>query len=346
MNDNSSFKSGAQKNLIFGTNSATRGAYYHNMGLSSNASYGRIGILEGLRRTSLFEKIWYPIFIIAGILCLIFVRPFTFELCFAVISLWLGMLSNNLLARGKWLGLLLSIISSVLYTTVCFFTKVFGEVIINIILYIPLDIFALITFKKNISKKSDELEVKVMRLKQWLIALLLTLVLGGAIFAALYFLPGQIYPLLNASSVALFISAMLIRNLRYKEFWWFNLFGNLMSVIMWAIVATSSSDLLYSLPFALSSLAALSNNVFGIVMWQSIYKKSVTNGRVFVKTNKVKVNKVIKLRRRYKDALRWEQAVEEKRYNKQQAMLAKRGLVNLKDNNQAKENQKVDKNGD
>ena len=302
------------RNLIMGTSSATRGAFYKDMNLqkSLDPNINRASIVIALKRTSWFERLWYPIFLLAGVFCLIFIRPFNFELCFSVLSLWLYMFANNLIARGKLTGIIISIISASLYTVVSFFAKVYGEVLINILLYIPLDIIALITFKKNKDKNTNEVSIKKLNIKGWLLTIFLTVVGAGIIFVILYFLPGQVYPLLNALSIAFFLTALIIRNLRFKEFWWFNMLGNIVTITLWVIVSMAGTDMLYGLPVALSSLAALCNNVYGIIMWQSIYRKEKTHGGIYVK-RVVKINKVIKLRRRYNKAMNWNKEVEENR---------------------------------
>ncbi len=298
------------RNLIVGTSRATRGAYYDNMYL--NEEKGRAGIVMAISKASWFERLWYPIFFLAGIFCLIFIRPFNFELCFAVLSLWLYMFANNLLAKGKLLGLVLSIISASLYVVVSFFAKVYGEVIINVLLYIPLDVIALCTFKKNRDKTTNEIEVKSLEPTTWFITFGLTILGGALIYLLLYFLPGQQYPFLNMLSIVMFLAALFLRNARFKEFWWFNFVGNVVSIVMWVLVSTTKAELLYSLPMALSSLAALLNNIYGIIMWQKIYKAEMVNGGIYVKRN-VKINSVVKLRRQYTEALKWNAEVEEKR---------------------------------
>lgn len=319
----------ATKNLIFGTSASTKGAFYHSMKLqkSTDPNANRAEIILALQRTSWFERLWYPTFFIAGILCLIFIKPFNFELCFAVLSLWLYMVANNLLARGKFIGIILSIISASLYTVVSFFAKVYGEVIINVLLYIPLDIIAVITFKKNTNKKTDELDVKKLSVKGLIITMLLLIASTAGVWALLYILPGQVYPLLNAISMCAFLCALFLRNLRYIEFWWFNLIGNAVTIAMWALVSTSSLEMLYSLPFTLSSLAALLNNIYGIIMWQNLYKKVTTNGGVYVK-KQVKINQVIKLKRRYEKALKWNKNIEEKhKHELEEKIYKERGEV-------------------
>ena len=338
----------ANKNLIFGTSASTKGAFYHSMKLqkSTDPNANRAEIVLALQRTSWFERLWYPTFFIAGILCLIFIRPFNFELCFAVLSLWLYMVANNLLARGKFVGILLSIISASLYTVVSFFAKVYGEVIINVLLYIPLDVIAVITFKKNTNKKTDELSVKKLSAKGYVITLALLIAGTAGVWGLLYILPGQVYPLLNAISMCAFLCALFLRNLRYIEFWWFNLIGNAVTIAMWIFVSTSSADMLYSLPFTLSSLAALLNNIYGIIMWQNIYRKATTNGGVYVK-KQVKINKVIKLRRRYNSAMKWNKRIEEQHKkeleekiynNKGEAVSNAEFLTNIRGNSNSTKN--------
>jgi len=183
--------------------------------------------------------------------------------------------------------------------------------LINVLLYIPLDIIAVFTFKKNLNKNTNELDVKAMNFKNWIVTIVLFLIGSLATFGILYIIPGQVYPLLNALSISFFLTAIFIRNLRFKEFWWFNLIGNVITVAMWAFVSTSATDQLYTLPFVLSSIAAILNNIYGIIVWKSIYKKAITNGGIYVKKT-IKINKVIKIRRKYMQSLKWNKEIEEK----------------------------------
>lgn len=304
------------RNLIFGTSSSTKGAFYGDMRLqkSIDPNANRAGIILALKKTSWFEKLWYPFFILAGLSCLIFVRPITFELIFAVFSLILYMFAENLFAQGKIIGLILSTLSAVLYTTVCFFAKVYGEIIINILLYIPMDILAIITFKKSKNKKTDDLSVRKSNWKNWLAFIGAAIIGFLCIFSFLHFVTQQEFAYFNALTITLFITSICIRNLRFIDFWWFDLLGNIISVLMWVFISTSSGELLYSLPFTLSSMAALLNNIYGIIMWRKLFKVSSMNGGVYVKKT-VKVKHVIKLRRRYNKAMKWNRQVENKRKN-------------------------------
>jgi len=301
------------KNLIFGTSKATRGAFYKNMNLqkSTDPDANRADIVVALRKTSWFERLWYPIFILAGLLCLIFIRPITFELCFAVVSLFLYMISNHLFAKGKLSGLIIGIISSSLYTVVCVFSKVFGEVAINLLLYIPLDIIAVFTFRKNINTKTDEINIKAMTLKHWILTILTILTGTAALFCILHFVLHQIASFTNALSICLFLTATFVRNLRFKEFWWFDMLGNAVTIIMWFLVTLSAPDMIYNIPFIISTFAATLNNIYGIISWKMIYRKNINNGGIYIK-KQIKINHVIKVRRRYNKALKWNKEVEEK----------------------------------
>ena len=307
----------ANKHLIFGTNAFTKGAFYRDMKLqrSEDPSANKLGIIIALQKTSLFEKLWYPTFIIAGILCLIFIKPFSFELCFAVLSMWLYMLANNLIARGKIYGLIISIISASLYVVVSFFAKVYGEVIINLLLYIPLDALAIINFKRNINKETEKIEVNKLNLKKWGIVILSTTTITLLVFAILFFIPGQAFPLLNALSISLFLMGIFVRNFRYMEFWYFDLLGNIATITLWILVSSTTPNTLFGLPSAISSIAVLLNNIYGIYYWQKLYKINKVDGGVYIK-RKVKIKKVIKLRRRYNKALLWNKNLENNKIQK------------------------------
>ena len=81
------------RNLIIGRSDATRGAKLQEVKLDAQTRH-KLAIMKRLSKITLFEKIWYFVFIVGGILCLTLIKPFNFQLVFAVLSLYLYMISN------------------------------------------------------------------------------------------------------------------------------------------------------------------------------------------------------------------------------------------------------------
>ena len=118
-----------------------------NMSAAESRDLRTQTLAQMAKRTGIFELFWYPTFILGGILCLVLL-PIDFELVLCVTQLFLCMTASNLAARGNRWGLFLSSISMSMYVYVSFINQVWGEVIINAALYIPLEIHGFFKWKQ------------------------------------------------------------------------------------------------------------------------------------------------------------------------------------------------------
>ena len=186
------------RHLIVGKSDATRGLNYSDVKLSEQMQH-KIAIMNKLSNITLFEKLWYAFFTLAGVLCLIFIKPFNFQLVFAVVSLYIYMISNNLTANGNKLGMMVMIFSAVMYSINCFFYRIYGEIIVNAFVYIPIYIFTFVSFYRNTNKensKDEFLEVKKMKVVYLLLCLLIFVVGSAGVYFGLKSI-NSAFPLIN-----------------------------------------------------------------------------------------------------------------------------------------------------
>lgn len=302
-----------------------RSEQYNNSGdmgaIKSSGANGRISLsrqaerkiqsesLEYLmRKTGKFEFFWYPTFVILGLLCLVLVPIFTemtvgaiILLVVCVMNLWLCMTANNLVARGVRIGLILSAINMLLYVGISIYQKVWGEVIINVLLYIPLEIIGFF----NWGKGAEEGKVDAVN-KMDGIALLkhigLLIGLTAGVWALLNFGLNQQFAIFNAISIAGCVVGDLARNKRYFETWYFFMLCNIGGIVLWALqIFTSGVGVsLAILPTMISFMATLSNNFNGIYIWNVLYKNKHKNGGVFLAKRKVDIKRIVRLKRTYR----------------------------------------------
>lgn len=287
------------KHLIMGKSNATRGVNFDDVKLDMRTQH-KIEVMNKLAKVSLFEKLWFSFFILAGILCLIFIRPFDLPLVFGVTSLFLYLFSSNLTANGNKFGMIISMISSVLYCINCFIFKVYGEVLINLFVYWPIYVFSFISFKKNTNsenKKDEFLEVKKLNILE-LVLCFVALFAGSIALYYFFIYIGSAFALINAVSILAFIIGMIIRMLRYIEFWFFDFLGNIFNVVLWVLASTSD---LSSIPFVLSTISCILNGIYGYIIWKKLYHKSQVSKGVLLVKRKLNIKRIIKLRRQYQN---------------------------------------------
>ncbi len=261
-----------------------------------------------MRKTGKFEFFWYPTFFVLGLLCLILVPIFTemktidiLLLVTSVMNLWLCMTANNLVAKGIRFGLILSTVSMLVYVAIAIYQKVWGEVLINVLLYIPLGIIGYINWGKNAEDGTAD-TVNKMNGVELLKYVSLALGIIGSVWALLRFGLKQQFALFNAVSISGCIVGDLARNKRFFETWFFYMMCNIGGIALWGCqIFTSGAGLsLALLPTMISFMATLSNNFNGIYIWNILYKNKHKNGGVFLAKRNVDIKKIVKLKRTYK----------------------------------------------
>lgn len=265
-----------------------------------------------MHRTGIFEFFWYPIFIVLGLLCLTLIPIFTkmtsidvLLLIFSVLSLWLGMTGNNFVAKGYRFGLILTCINMVLYVVVSAIQKVWGEVIINTFVYLPLAIYSFFKWKQDALKKAEKGarmdDVEKMTGKELLLYILLLLGLTAGVWAVLNFGLSQAFAIFNAVSIAGCIVGDIARTKRYIETWFFYMLCNIGGITLWALQIFASGNVsLAVLPAMISFMATLSNNFNGVYIWSVLYRNTHRNGGVYLAMRPVNIKGVAKLKRTYR----------------------------------------------
>ncbi|MEG1582146.1 MAG: nicotinamide riboside transporter PnuC [Clostridia bacterium] len=291
-------------NLLIEKKTPTKGVTRTNS--TYIAGVRRAQMLKIVQATSLFDKISMAVFLIAGVLCLIFIRPFDIALVVSSVSFMIYVVEGNLCARGKTLGMWLSLASNILYIVFCIFTMVWGEVFVNVVIYLPLAIVALVSWSKNKSVQDgdESVIVKKLNLKMWILWILASLGICVASYLVFGTWLGQKFVIFNAISIATGIIGDCIRTSRCKEFWYFYFVSNLATLLMWIFMSVGEGGTLASLPMVLSCIVGIINNVNGYIVWSNLYRKSLVYRGMILNKREVNVSKVIKLKHRF-NKMKW-----------------------------------------
>lgn len=253
-----------------------------------------------LKAIGTFELFYYPVYIIGGLLCLIFL-PLTFTLVCSILSMWFALLANNLVARGYRFGLLLSTVFMLLYTIVSGMTAVWGEVVMNVLFYIPLEIQGFFKWKSTTNEDSGKLqEIKRLTAKGWGLTLLAFAGITLGLWIVFGLIIKQDFAIVNCLSIAGFLIGNVLRNKRYIEVWYFFMIGNISGVALWALVAVATGEVidLSVLPLMLSFTSSLLNNFNGLAIWRVLYKTNQKSSGVIL-TSQVKIKNISRLRKKF-----------------------------------------------
>ena len=322
LKENINISQNYSKKLISGKVTSTAGVRNpQTLKMTYGIGANRIEVLRALEKQNKYRLVWYLTFLILGIVCLI-LEPKSW---FYVIDLYILLFNIDLVSEGKPVGVYIGIAECFLYSYICYKSALYGEVIKMLAISVPLNIFTIISWTKNLKeqkkisynktseteKKEESVIIRKLDKKNfWWLGLVFI-----AIYIACYFgldLLNTNALIFSAGALACTLFQKVLNALRYKESWWFSIFSQLIGTGMWiqVIIQSSATGLnLMELPPLLSTLACLSNAFYGYAIWKSMYRKVAVNGGEVLAIRKVNIKKIIKLRRQYQKLV-WDKKVD------------------------------------
>ena len=169
-----------------------------------------------------------------------------------------GVISVVLCAKGKISQYYWGIINVSGYVVLAYMSSFYGEMIENVLFYIPANIIGLIMWKKHMDKKNDTVETK--RMSPWMFVWVSLLCVALTLcFGWLLSLIGNTAPFLDSATNVLSAAGSILMIARYREQWWLWIIINIISVVMWVIAGSPTMVAMWGL--------YLVNSVYGLIVW-------------------------------------------------------------------------------
>ncbi len=213
---------------------------------------------------TLFEKVWLVVSTITMVALSIIWKDSLVALTSGVT----GIIGVVLCAKGKISTYFYATINVALYAWLCFENKLYGEVMLNVLYFIPMNIIGFILWNK---KKDEDGNVEAKALtKKGLIMLFAGIVV--AIFAYYQLLKsfGGNLQLIDSITTVTSVVALILQVLRYKEQWLIWIIVNIVSVVMWVLLLPTPEG---SVAMIVMWGAYLFNSVYGYINWSKLNKK-------------------------------------------------------------------------
>jgi len=221
-------------------------------------------------RFSLYEIIWFSVFIAVGVALSIRWG----DTAIGLVAFLTGIICVLLAAKGSKWNYIAGIINCAAYAWVAYQSGLFGEVALFLGFYLPLQ-FAGFYFWKN---KTQENGVVVMDK----LSLIKTVIIFVGSFAAvvvfglfLSTLEGQATPYLDSFTSVFSVIAAILMLRRLREFWFLYFAVNIVSIAMWLYQLSDGNP--YAATMLVMWSAYLVNSIYGIYVWYKTTRVSVQN---------------------------------------------------------------------
>jgi len=285
------------------------------------ASANRVELLTRLRKYSKFTIVWYITFFLLGLVCFA-LSPSSW---FFVIDLYVVMINIDLVARGKLIGMYIGIFECFLYSFNAMQSGLWGEVIKNLAICVPLNIVSIVNWTKSLRKqkyerfssKKDDEDIVVYKLSK--LDILKYSALGLVVCAGCYVLLRYILPLigikqdtaliLGSVSLAISIIGKILTSKHYMETWILSISGAVICLLMWGESIISGGFDISQVSMIVYYLACLTNDIYAFSLWKSMYRKIAVNGGKILAMRKVNIRRIIKLKRQFR-SLHWDKKID------------------------------------
>lgn len=215
---------------------------------------------------------WKPI----EVIWLIFAGAVTFLLSIywkdnliGILAALTGVMCVILTGKGKISSYIFGMVNTVLYAYIAFGAKYYGEVMLNLLYYVPMNVVGWVLWKKHMDSESNEVVKERLTVKSRIVLLILC---GAGIYLYGVFLKkiGGNLPFVDSMSTVLSIVAQILCVKRYMEQWVIWIVVDVVTVIMWAVNFANGGE---SIATLIMWSIYLLNAIFMFVKWYRASKK-------------------------------------------------------------------------
>lgn len=180
-----------------------------------------------------------------------------------------GVICVVLTAKGHISCYYFGFINILAYIYIAFISKFYGEVMLNVLYYLPMQFIGIVMWKKNMNKDTNLVKGKVMNKKQLLILFIASILSILAYSLLLKMLNGNL-PVIDAMSTVLSVFAMYLSVKMFTEQWLLWIVVDVVTVIMWVFSFINGEP--NSIVMIVMWSAYLINAVNGYINWKQLSK--------------------------------------------------------------------------
>lgn len=224
------------------------------------------------RELSGWKKLEIAWIVIATIVMLglsIYLKDTVIGIVSALTGIWCVILTG----KGKISSYIFGMVNTLLYAYIAYGVQYYGEVMLNLLYYVPTNVLGFILWKTNMNQENAEVVKKRMSVKTQVLVALGT-ALGVFLYGLVLKKLGGNMPFVDSMSTVLSVVAQILCVKRYMEQWIIWIVVDVVTIIMWAVVFAQGGE---SIATLVMWSVYLINAIIMFVKWFKETKKEVAN---------------------------------------------------------------------
>ncbi|TVX98652.1 nicotinamide riboside transporter PnuC [Cohnella terricola] len=182
-----------------------------------------------------------------------------------------GVLCVVLAAKGKLMSYVFGMYNTVGYAYLAYINGLFGEVMLNLLFFVPMNIVGFYLWKNNL--QGGKLSMRQMELRGMFLVGVICIAGSLLLGFGLSFIPEQNSPYIDAITTVLSIVATILMVRRFKEQWLVYIVLNMFTVLLWVIRTLDGSG--EGLLMIVMWSAYLVNAAYGYYNWNKGVKEAL-----------------------------------------------------------------------
>lgn len=181
-----------------------------------------------------------------------------------IISATTGVACVVCTGKGKLSAYIFGLINCVLYAIIAYKAKYYGETMLNIFYYVPMQFIGFYTWSKHMNKETHEVsKIKMSWFKR--VETIISIIILTFLYGCVLYRLGDSMPFVDSFTTVSSVIAMLISVYMYAEQWWIWIAVDVFSVYMWWCNFTQGNDNLSTL---LMWMVYLINAIIMTIKWE------------------------------------------------------------------------------
>jgi nicotinamide mononucleotide transporter len=190
-----------------------------------------------------------------------------------IVASLIGVNALCFVAKGNVFGQILTVIFSIFYGVISYYSAYYGEMITYLGMTSPIAIIAVVSWLKNPYENSSEVKVHNITRKESVLMFAIAFVTTGLFYLILNLVGTAQLPLSTLSVFTSFLAAYLTfkRSPYYALAYMAN---DLVLILLWIISASTNSS---TLPMVICFVVFFANDFYGYINWQRMKRRQLPN---------------------------------------------------------------------
>ncbi|MBE6493325.1 MAG: nicotinamide mononucleotide transporter [Methanosphaera stadtmanae] len=210
-------------------------------------------------------KTWEKVWLIIAVFSVFILSLYSNNNMISIIAAITGIISVICSGKGKLSGFGFGVINAIVYAYIAYNTRYYGEMLLNLFYYLPLQFYGFYIWSQHINPQTKEV-IKTSMNKQNRLIVLIIAIVTTIIYGVILSNFGDSYPFLDSFCSVLSVITMILAIKRFMEQWILWIGVNSSRILLWILASLNNIN---NIAILLMSIVYLINSIIMFIKWKN-----------------------------------------------------------------------------